>query len=269
MSKQVLRLSESELIKLIQVIVSEQTQIVTDFDRAFDYKKEGNKFYFKGKGNFAEKYPEWIEPTTDKALDAIKTKVFKISKTSYVEPISSKEVEKNQSGKKPTKVLKTPENYVRGSRNYIIGDSQTPFIDMNSDKATRLGKKGSEEVLWKGGIGLSWLKSAVRNYPISPNVNSIIINIGTNGGFNPNDDVSGLVSSIMEKFPNAKILAVQGSWGWGGNKKVTQQRVNNYYNKFRSLGVTVVNTPIGKVKDPHGNLPVYAEIGKEIDNLLS
>lgn len=269
MKKKTLRLTESELIKLIKVIVSEQSQIVTDFDRAFDYKKEGNKFYFKGKGSFSEKYPDWIEPTTEKALNAIKTKVFKMSKTSTIEPNGSDKVEKSFTEKNPAKNLKTSQNNIGGLQNYIIGDSQTPFIDMNSNKATKLGKKGGEEVLWKGGIGLSWLKSAVRNYPISKDVKSIIINIGTNGGFNPNDDVNGLVSSIIEKFPNAKILAVQGSWGWGGNKKVTQQIVDKYYNKFRNLGVEVVSVPIGKVQDPHGNLPVYSKIGTEIDNLLA
>jgi hypothetical protein len=154
------------------------------------------------------------------------------------------------------------------SKNYIIGDSQTPFIDRNSVKASRINEKGGEESLWKSGMGISWLIGAVQNYPISPDVNSIIINIGTNGGFNLKDNVSGLVSAVKKKFPNAKILAVQGSWGWGNNSKITQEKVDKYYDKFRNLGVIVVGTPIGKVKDPHSNLPVYSTIGAEIDSLL-
>ena len=34
------------------------------------------------------------------------------------------------------------------SKNYIIGDSQTPFIDKNSTYAKRIGETGSEATLW-------------------------------------------------------------------------------------------------------------------------
>jgi hypothetical protein len=155
------------------------------------------------------------------------------------------------------------------SKNYIIGDSQTPFIDKNSTKASVIKEKGGEDALWKGGMGLKWLKGAVEKYPVSADVNSIIINIGTNGGFNPKDDISGLVSVVKQKFPNASLFVVKGSWGWGGNKNVTDEKVNTYYNKFNDLGVVIIEPAIGKVKDPHGNLPVYAQIGAEIDKKIS
>ena len=154
------------------------------------------------------------------------------------------------------------------SKNYIIGDSQTPFIDRNSQKAKRIGENGSEQNLWLGSQGLNWLKKAVDKYPITADVNSIIINIGTNGGFNASEDVAGLVSSIRSKFPNAKLYAVKGSWGWGGNGEVTLQQVNTYYDKFSRLGVTLIPTPIGVTSNPHNNLPVYATIGREIDSLI-
>jgi hypothetical protein len=154
------------------------------------------------------------------------------------------------------------------SKNYIIGDSQTPFIDKNSSKASRISENSGESALWKGGMGLTWLKGAVEKYDVSPDVNSIIINIGTNGGFNPNEDIEGLVNAVKTKFPNAKLFAVQGSWGWGGNKNVTQEKVNTYYNKFKNLGVKIIEPAIGSVADPHGNLPIYTEIGKAIDNEL-
>lgn len=153
-------------------------------------------------------------------------------------------------------------------KNYIIGDSQTRFIDQNSTKATRLSEGGSVESLWQGGKGLSWLKTAVDKYPVSADVNGIIINIGTNGGFSASDNIEGLVQSVRAKFPNAKLLAVQGSWGWGGNSDTTEQEVAAYYDRFAKLGVKVIQPAIGRVNDPHGNLPVYAEIGKQIDNLL-
>jgi flavodoxin len=155
------------------------------------------------------------------------------------------------------------------NKNYIIGDSQSPIIDRNSKKASLINKTGSEQSLWKGGMGLSWLKSAVENYKVSTDVNTIIINIGTNGKFNVKDDISGLVSSIKNKFPNAKLLAVKGSWGWDNNKNVTTSEVNRYYDIFKKYGVKVLGNAIGKTTNPHKNLPIYAKIGEEIDKNIT
>ena len=155
------------------------------------------------------------------------------------------------------------------NKNYVIGDSQTPFIDNNSMKLSRIDTSSGQNSLWKGGVNLKWLKESVNAYPVSPSVNSIVINIGTNGGFNPNDDIEGLVNAIKTKFPNAKLFVVKGSWGWGGNVNVTESKVNSYYDKFSNLGVEVIKTPIVKVNDPHSNLPVYAQIGSEIDSKLN
>lgn len=169
--------------------------------------------------------------------------------------------------KKP-KSSTSPSRNTDKNKNYIIGDSQTPFIDKNSEKAKRINEKGGKESLWEGGKSLSWLKTAVEDYPVSKDVNSIIINIGTNGGFNQKDDVDGLVNSVKEKFPNALLFVVKGSWGWGGNKDVTESKVKAYYDKFKDIGVEIIEPAIGSVKDPHGNLPVYASIGANIDEKL-
>lgn len=155
------------------------------------------------------------------------------------------------------------------SKNYIIGDSQTPLIDKNSQKVKRFGEQGGMQNLWEGGKSLTWLKQAVDKYPITADVNSIVVNIGTNGGFNASEDIAGLVSSIRSKFPNAKLYAVKGSWGWGGNKNVTQQKVDTYYSKFSNLGVTLIPTAIGVTSNPHNNLPVYVTIGREIDTVIN
>jgi hypothetical protein len=133
---------------------------------------------------------------------------------------------------------------------------------------SKISDTQGKESLWKGGVGVNWLKDAVSTYPVSPNVNSIFISIGTNGGFNKGDDVKGLVDQMRLKFPNAKFYAIQGSWGWGGNKEVTSSKVNDYYRKFSELGVKVLTNAIGSVTDPHSNLPIYATIGKEIDSLV-
>ena len=173
--------------------------------------------------------------------------------------------------KKKRKKRKSSTSLIRNTdknKNYIIGDSQTPFIDKNSEKAKKINEKGGKESLWEGGKSLSWLKTAVEDYPVSKDVNSIIINIGTNGGFNVKDDVDGLVNSIKEKFPTEILFVVKGSWGWGGNKDVTESKVKTYYDKFKDIGVEIIEPAIGSVKDPHGNLPIYASIGANIDEKL-
>jgi len=160
---------------------------------------------------------------------------------------------------------------INKTKNYILGDSQVPFIDLNSNKASVIGKKGNqgaEEFLWLGGKNLKWLKNAIAKYPISPDVNSITVSIGTNGGFNTNDDVSGLTSLIKQKFPNAQLYAIQGSWNWGGNKNVTEQQVREYYKKFQHLGFTVIEPPIGPI-EPHANYPVYKEISAALDSKIN
>jgi hypothetical protein len=170
--------------------------------------------------------------------------------------------------KSKNKGTKSKSKEVDKSKNYIIGDSQTPLIDKNSQKVSKIGEEGNKANLWKGGMGLSWLKEAVDEYPESKDVNSIVINIGTNGGFNANENVQGLIDSIKTKFPNANLYAVKGSWGWGNNKDVTQQKVDAYYDKFSKLGVELIPTAIGVTDNPHANLPIYAQIGKEIDEKI-
>ncbi len=153
-------------------------------------------------------------------------------------------------------------------KSIIIGDSQTPYIDNASQKVERLGKEGGEKNLWQGGQNLEWLKTAVSKYPVDTNISNVVINIGTNGGFNPNEDISGLVNEVKKVFPNAKLYAVQGSWGWGGNKNITEQKVRNYYKIFEKNGVKIIEPPIGAI-EPHGNKPIYKEIGRNLDSELS
>ena len=168
-----------------------------------------------------------------------------------------------------SKNLENKDNNNSATKSIIIGDSQTPFIAKQSQKIKMLGSVGGENVLWKGGMGLKWLKDAVTKYPVSNDVKNVVINIGTNGGFNANEDIAGLIKELKRVFPKSKFYAVKGSWGWGGNKSITEQKVNAYYNKFKNNGVTVLQTAIGSVTDPHGNLPIYKQIGKEIDNQIN
>jgi hypothetical protein len=175
-----------------------------------------------------------------------------------------KEIEKvgTEVAKKESQQLNTED------KNIIIGDSQVPYIDMNTEKASRLSTKGGEESLWLGGVGLSWLKNAVKKYKTDNSVKNVIISIGTNGGFNTNEDISDLFDNLEKTFPKANFYVVQGSWGWGGNKNVTQSEVDRYYRVFKNQGATIIEPAFGKVSDPHNNLPVYKEIGKKIDSKI-
>lgn len=149
--------------------------------------------------------------------------------------------------------------------NIVIGDSQSPRIAKKSTKFNLISNEGGVGSLWMAGKGLAWLKNAVERHRGSAEVKNIAISIGTNGGFNTNDDVKGLVSLLREKFPNAKLFAVKGSWGWGSNKNITEKEVNNYYSKFTDYRVRVIEPAIGK-NEPHQDLPVYAVIGRKLDS---
>jgi hypothetical protein len=165
---------------------------------------------------------------------------------------------------------KKESNYILVLKNNIlIGDSQTPFIAKWSINATLLNKIGSESSLWKGGMGLNWLKMAITNYNLDTTIQSVTFCIGTNGRFSSKDDIIGLVDITKERFPNAYLYVVQGSWGWGGNINVTKSVVDSYYRRFNQLGVVVIEPPIGKCEPHNVNLPQYKEIAKNLDSLIS
>jgi hypothetical protein len=148
--------------------------------------------------------------------------------------------------------------------NIVIGDSQAPFVANGSADFELISSKGSEESLWLGSKTLNWLLSALNKHKGSSKVKNIAIVIGTNGAFNSNDNISGLIDELKLKFPNANLFVVQGSWGWGGLTNMSESKVRKYYNKFKDLGVTVIEPPIGKI-EPHGNKPVYKTIGLSLD----
>jgi len=176
----------------------------------------------------------------------------------------------NQPQYKPHLVYTTIPKYILVSKhNILIGDSQTPFIAKWSTNATLLNKVGSESSLWKGGIGLNWLKLAVTNYKLDTLIQSVTFCIGTNGRFSSKDDIIGLVDITKKRFPNAYLYVVQGSWGWGGNVNVTKSVVDAYYKRFNVLGVVVIEPPIGKCEPHNVNLPQYKEIAKNLDSLIS
>lgn len=154
-------------------------------------------------------------------------------------------------------------------QNIIIGDSQVPFVDAQTSKASRISNSAGPSSLWEGGKTVKWLISSLDAFPKSPEVNNVIIVIGTNGGFGKfsNDNIPLLFTLLKSRFPNAKYYVVQGSWGWGGLKNITEKDVRNYYERFAQEGARIIEPPIGQI-EPHGNKPIYKEIGAAIDALL-
>ncbi len=54
--------------------------------------------------------------------------------------------------------------------------------------------------------------------------------------------------------------------------KVTKETAREYYDRFKELGVHVTKA-VGDTReccqnDPHGDFPIYKEIGSEIDALI-
>lgn len=95
-----------------------------------------------------------------------------------------------------------------------VGDSQTPYVSRNTTKAEIIGPPGVPN-LHHGGETVKWLISAVKTRAISPLVKTVVVVIGTNGRFSKYDKVETLVPTMLERFPNARFLIVQGGYGWG------------------------------------------------------
>jgi N-acetylmuramoyl-L-alanine amidase len=120
MSKKILKLTESELIKTIKKIISEQVKIVTTHDKSFDYKREGDKFYFKGKGNYASKYPNWTLAKSKESINAIRTKVFGLKPVIDLVPIKPVEPAVGAIIKPPTEPSTSEASSLGLSRNDLI-----------------------------------------------------------------------------------------------------------------------------------------------------
>lgn len=184
----------------------------------------------------------------------------------------NKPVVKNKTLQLKKKYYKKEESVLKDtlSLHIVIGDSQSPYIANASEKAKLLSAVGTESSLWQGGKTVYWLIGALNKYSVNLEVGSVILSIGTNGGFGKflKDDVETLISLVKIKFPNAKLYAVQGSWGWGGLKNIKEYEVRNYYQRYKDLGVIIVEPPIGNI-EPHGNKPIYKVIGKNLDSLIT
>lgn len=132
MGKKIFKITESELINIIKsVIKEEESKIVTNHDKAFDYKKEGDKYYFKGKGKYASKYPDWTLAVKKVAIDAIKTKVFGVDIEDDQKP---KDIDTFELPKDEKKPAINPDEKPEGDTKPKENKKEEPKKQNNSEK---------------------------------------------------------------------------------------------------------------------------------------
>ena len=165
-------------------------------------------------------------------------------------------------------VLQSFKKSNKPSKSIVIGNSVSIWVSKNNSVAKVLSPEESEKTLWKTGINVSWLKTAVSKYPTSNDIGNVVVSIGANSGYNKDEDIKGLMDVLKKTFPKADFFIVKGSWGWGNIKSVSEARINEYYALFTEEGAKVIKTGVGKTDNPHTNLPVYKIIGKEIESAI-
>lgn len=113
---QIVRLTESDLARIVERVLLEQVQEITNFDKDYDYKKVvirpgGNEYFFKLKSSPVSekakglksqgKFKDWTK-ATGAGLEAIKTKVFKEAPTNTTKTIAPKPTTTEPTTTQPT-----------------------------------------------------------------------------------------------------------------------------------------------------------------------
>jgi len=146
-------------------------------------------------------------------------------------------------------------------KHILIGDSQTFYLSKYT-KEIKCVKR-----LTKSGIGVIRLNKKVTSYPISPDVNSVSVCIGVNDYYR-DIGVRKLMETIKRTFPNSIIYVIQGSWGWGGVKKIKTSSISKYYKRFQNLGGVIIELPIG-YGDPHKDKESYKTIIDSLECIIT
>jgi hypothetical protein len=126
-------------------------------------------------------------------------------------------------------------------KNIVIGDSHAVMIGQKIKNAivpTELAHSG-----WN----VSNLINALNNYPVTPDVSKVFLSIGTNSGYNKNDNIESLISKIYAKFPNARLYVFKGSYGWSGRYENINAKndILPYYQRFSYNGAIILNNGLG------------------------
>ena len=79
------------------------------------------------------------------------------------------------------------------------------------------------------------------------------------------------IDNVKKAFPKAKLYVIKGTKGWG-NLAIIQDidiKIDKYYNKFQSEGVTILSNGIGSSKShPDQKTPGIIAVAKEIDSII-
>lgn len=126
-------------------------------------------------------------------------------------------------------------------KNIIIGDSHAVMI------GSKLKNVTVDNNLAHSGWFVSNVVNALNNYSVRPDVSKVFISIGTNGQFSKSDNIEGLMSKLISKFPNAHFYIFKGSYGWSGkyNDPNAAANRNPYYQRFAYSGATILNNGLG------------------------
>lgn len=143
-------------------------------------------------------------------------------------------------------------------KHLLVGDSQAFYLAQQTNEIMLIDK------LSQPGIGVEQLIQKVNSYPISKDVKSVSVSIGVNDGYK-DKGIDKLLNLLNKKFPNAIILIIKGSYGWGSVKNIEKDTINNYYDNYK--GCIVVNPDIGK-GDPHHNKKIYKTIVDKILDII-
>jgi hypothetical protein len=175
----------------------------------------------------------------------------------------------------------TPPPTTTTSTHIAIGDSQTPAIASKSTKVGLISSTEGPSSLWQVGKDIKWLTDSVNAFTTSLTIKTVVVSIGTNGGYTTNaTQAKGLMDALKLKFPNAKYIFVPGSWGWGSlteanhpgfgyNSASTPSNVTTFYNQFSALGAIILDVPIGyTISHPSLSTPSYVTIGNRLDAII-
>jgi hypothetical protein len=163
-------------------------------------------------------------------------------------------------------------------KNKLFGSSakltEVPnYIIIGDSHAIQIGAHlNSVKINWDlahSGWNVNNLINALNSTPVDEKVKKVFISIGTNSGFNLNDNITGLVNKLKTVYPNAILYAIQGSYGWG-NFPNAQANYSKYYLKFKNLGVLVLLHGLGyfdnQLDAHYYKNPSYQQIINDINN---
>lgn len=147
-------------------------------------------------------------------------------------------------------------------QHYIIGDSQSFYIAKQSLKTKVL------KPLSKVGIGVAELNNFFATFKIDENAKNVFVSIGVNDGYEDRG-IKKLTSNLKEKFPNANLFIIRGSYGWGNVQggNFSFKKFEEYYKKFEQEKIFVFNSNIGN-GDPHRDKYEYWKIAVNIDCIV-